>query len=53
MQGYPLTAQTDEVKADYKDVGEAAFVVLVVVFTFVFVAIWAKWNKKKRDRNGK
>lgn len=38
-----------ESKVDMKDVGEAMFVVLVVVLTFVVVMAWAKWNKRKRD----
>lgn len=45
MLGLPLAAEVD-----MKDVGEAMFFVMVVVLAFIFLILWAKWKKKKRDR---
>lgn len=48
MEMYALAA-----RADMKDVGEAMFVVLVVVLTFIVTLLWAGYNRKKRNRKGK
>jgi membrane protein DedA with SNARE-associated domain len=38
-------------KVDMKDVGEAMFVLLVIVGAFAGIILWAKWkNKSKRKR---
>jgi membrane protein DedA with SNARE-associated domain len=39
-----------EAKLEMEDIGQAMFVVLVVALTFVVTIVWAKWNKRKRDR---
>ncbi|WP_158301889.1 hypothetical protein [Paenibacillus mesophilus] len=39
-----------EAKLEMEDIGQAMFVVLVVVLTFAVTMVWAKWNKRKRDR---
>ncbi|GAA3401355.1 hypothetical protein ACFFNY_14185 [Paenibacillus hodogayensis] len=46
MNYWPL-----EAKLEMEDIGQAMFVVLVVVLTFVVTIAWARWNKRKR--NGK
>lgn len=38
-----------EAKLEMKDMGEAMFIVLVVVLTFAITFVWAKWNKRKRS----
>ena len=37
-------------KADMKDVGEAMFVLLVIVLAFGGIVVWAKWKGKKKNK---
>lgn len=46
-----MFVQPLEAKLDMEIMGEATYIVIVILLSFVVMIVWAKWSKRKR--NGK
>jgi cbb3-type cytochrome oxidase subunit 3 len=45
-----LLVQPLEAKLDMELMGEAMFIVMMIVLSFLAILVWAQWRKRKRSR---